>query len=142
MMQPFAAVVGMVAAALVAVTAPSAYAQPSDYQYIRTESAEVRCVISAEEAVCERTSADGFPDAPPNQFGGHWNVASVDAGGEFRWSEGNIGGGADDQDVVLVNGQTYRFNGWTIVSTFDGTRLTNDGTGRGMFVAIDGVSSF
>jgi hypothetical protein len=44
--------------------------------------------------------------------------------------------------VVRVYGQTYRFNGWTIVSTFDGTRLTNDGTGHGMFVAIDGVSSF
>jgi hypothetical protein len=54
----------------------------------------------------------------------------------------SIGGGADGQDVVLVYGQTHRFNGWTIVSTFDGTRLTNDGTGHGMFVAIDGVSSF
>jgi hypothetical protein len=135
------AVMGMLAAALMAVTTPSAYADSTDYQYVRTESANVRCVISAGDASCERTSADGFPDAPPNQFGGHWNVASVEASGEFRWSEGNIGG-ADDQDVVLVYGQTYRFKGWTIVSTFDGTRLTNDGTGRGMFVAIDGVSSF
>jgi hypothetical protein len=142
-MQRSTAVVGMVAAALMAATTPSAYADPSDYQYVRTESSKVRCVISAEEAVCERTSADGFPDAPLSQLGGgHWNVAAVEASGEFRWSEGNIGGGADDQDVVLVYGQTYRFKGWTIVSTFDGTRLTNDGTGHGMFVAIDGVSSF
>jgi hypothetical protein len=142
MMQRSAAVIGMVVAALMAVTAPSAYADPSDYQYVRTESGKVRCVISAGDAACERTSADGFPDAPPSQFGGHWNVAGVDASGDFRWSEGNIGGGADDQDVVLVYGQTYRFKGWTIVSTVDGTRLTNDGTGRGMLVAIDGVSSF
>jgi hypothetical protein len=141
-MQRSTAVVGMVAAALMAATTPSAYADPSDYQYVRTESSKVRCVISAEEAVCERTSADGFPDAPPSQFGGHWNLAAVSAGGEFRWNEGNIGGADIDQDVVLVYGQTYRFNGWTIVSTFDGTRLTNDGTGHGMFVAIDGVSSF
>jgi hypothetical protein len=141
-MQRSAAVIGMLAAALMAVTTPSAYADPSDYQYVRTESAKVRCVISADNAACERTSADGFPDAPPNQFGGHWNVASVDARGEFRWSEGNIGGGADGQDVVLVYGQSYRFKGWTILSTFDGTRLTNDSSGRGMFVAVDGVSPF
>jgi hypothetical protein len=141
-MRRSAAVIGMLAAALMAVTTPPAYADPSDYQYVRTESAEVRCVISAAEAACERSSADGFPDAPPNQFGGHWNVASVDVSGGFRFSEGNIGGGADGQDVVLAYGQTYRFNEWTIVSTVDGTRLTNDGTGHGMFVAIDGVSSF
>jgi hypothetical protein len=76
-MKRSAAVIGMLAAALMAVTTPPAYADPSDYQYVRTESAEVRCVISAAEAACERSSADGFPDAPPNQFGGHWNVASV-----------------------------------------------------------------
>jgi hypothetical protein len=139
MMKRSAAVIGMVAAALMAVTTPSAHAEPS--QYVRTESGKVRCVISAGNAACERGSADGFPDAPPGQLGGHQNIAEVDASGDFRWIEGNIGIG-DDQDVVLVYGQTYRFNGWTIVSTFDGTRLTNDGTGHGMFVAIDGVSSF
>jgi hypothetical protein len=139
MMQRSAAVIGMVAAALMAVTIPSAHAEPS--QYVRTESGKVRCVISADNAACERSSADGFPDAPPGQLGGHQNIAQVDANGAFSWVEGNIGIG-DDQDVVLAYGQTYRFNGWTIVSTFDGTRLTNDGTGHGMFVAIDGVSSF
>jgi hypothetical protein len=143
MMNRSAAVIGMVATSLMAVTTPSAHAQPSDYQYVRTESGKVRCVISAGNAACERTSAGGFPDAPPSQLGGgHWNIAEVDASGDFRWLEGNIGGADIDQDVVLVYAQTYRFNGWTIVSTFDGTRLTNDGSGRGMFVAIDGVSSF
>jgi hypothetical protein len=141
MMNRSAAVIGMVATSLIAVTTPSAHAQPSDYQYVRTESGKVRCVISADNAACERSSADGFPDAPPGQLGGHQNIAQVDANGAFSWVEGNIGIG-DDQDVVLAYGQTYRFNGWTIVSTFDGTRLTNDGTGHGMFVAIDGVSSF
>jgi hypothetical protein len=139
MMKRSAAVIGMVTAALMAATMPSAHAEPS--QYVRTESGKVRCVISAGDAACERTSVDGFPDAPPGQFGGHSNIAQVEANGDFSWTEGNIGAG-DDQDVVLAYGQTYRFNGWTIMSTFDGTRLTNDGTGRGMFVAIDGVSSF
>jgi hypothetical protein len=139
MMQRSAVVIGIGAAALMAVTTPSAHAESS--QYVRTESAKVRCVISAGDAACERTSADGFPDAPPGQLGGHQNIAQVEAAGDFRWIEGNIGIG-DDQDVVLAYGQTYRFNGWTIVSSFDGTRLTNDGTGHGMFVAVDGVSSF
>ena len=138
-MKRSAAVIGMLAAALMAVTTPSAHAEPSEY--VRTESGKVRCVISAANAACERSSADGFPDAPPGQFGSNQNIAEVDASGGFRWTEGNIGIG-DDQDVVLAYGQTYQFNGWTVVSTFDGTRLTNDGTGHGMFVAVDGVSSF
>lgn len=133
------AVIGAATAALMAVTIPPAHAESS--QYVRTESGKVRCVISAGDAACERGSADGFPDAPPGQFGGHQNIAQVDANGGFSWTEGNIGAG-DDQDQVLAYGQTYRFNGWTVVSTFDGTRLTNDGTGHGMFVAVDGVASF
>jgi hypothetical protein len=44
--------------------------------------------------------------------------------------------------VVLTYGNTYRFKGWTILPTFDGTLLTNDVSGHGVFVAIDGVSSY
>lgn len=77
-----------------------------------------------------------------NQYGGHWNVAGLDADGNFAWSEGNIGGGSENQDVVLTYGNTYRFKGWTILPGFDGTRLTNDIGGHGMFVAIDVVSSY
>jgi hypothetical protein len=139
MMQRSAAVIGMVAAALMVATTPSAHAEPS--QYVRTESGQVRCVISAGDAACERGSADGFPDAPPGQVGGHQNIAQVDASGAFSWTEGNIGAG-DYQDQVLAYGQAYRFNGWTVVSSVDGTRLTNDGTGHGMFVTVDGASSF
>jgi hypothetical protein len=138
MMQRSAAVIGMVAA-LMAATTPSAHAEPS--QYVRTESGQVRCVISAGDAACERGSADGFPDAPPGQVGGHQNIAQVEANGAFSWTEGNIGVG-DYQDQVLAYGQTYRFNGWTVVSSVDGTRLTNDGTGHGMFVTVDGASWF
>ncbi len=135
-----AAIVGLTAAAL--ATAPSAPADPSDYQYVRTESGKVRCVVSAGNAACERASVGGFPDAPASQYGGHWHVAAVDADGNFNWAEANIGGGADPQDVVLTYGDTFRFKGWTILPTFDGTRLTNDVSGHGMFVSIDGVSSF
>ena len=38
--------------------------------------------------------------------------------------------------------QTYQLNGWTIFASSDGTRLTNDRTGHGMFVSIQNVYSF
>lgn len=137
-----AAVVGLVSLGVAGVMPAPAFADPNDYQYVRTESGKVRCVISAAHAACERTSADGFPDAPPSQYGGHWNVAGLDADGNFEWSEGNIGGGSENNDVVLAYGETYRFKGWTIDPSFDGTHLTNDVSGHGMFVTIDGVSSY
>lgn len=128
------------AAVLALATSPVAGAQPEAYQYVRTESGKVRCVISAEEAVCERASADGFPDAPAGADGTRWNLAIIHADGDFNWNEGNIGDGGTNE-VVLAYGTPFSFHGWTVVSTFDGTRLTNDGTGHGMFVSIDGVSS-
>jgi hypothetical protein len=37
----------------------------------------------------------------------------------------------------LVEGQTYHFQGWTIVPTSDGATLTNDATGHGMVIGSD-----
>jgi len=45
-------------------------------------------------------------------------------------------------DVVLNYGQTFHLNGWTIIPSEDGTRFTNDGTGHGMVVSTNNVSSF
>ena len=41
--------------------------------------------------------------------------------------------------MVCVYGQTYDIKGWTILPSSDGTRFTNDGTGRSMFVRSDGT---
>lgn len=132
----------VVTIALAGITAPSASADPSDYQYVRTETGEVRCVISAPHVGCERTSAEGFPDAPKSQSGGgNGNIAGVDADGTFNYGEGNIGG-VDADEVTLTYGQTYRFKGWTVDPSFDGTRFTNDASGHGMFVSIERVSPF
>jgi hypothetical protein len=131
------------AIALAVVVAPTASADdPDDYQYVRTQTAAVRCVISAPHVGCERSSAYGFPGAPKSQSGpGNWNIAGVDAGGAFNWGEGNIGG-VDADEVTLVYGQTYHFKGWTVASSFDGTRFTDDASGHGAFVSIGGVSPF
>ncbi|RDH76925.1 hypothetical protein DVS77_19015 [Mycolicibacterium moriokaense] len=130
------------AVALAFLPAPSAAADPNDYQYVRTVSGAVRCVISADHVGCERSSADGFPGAPKSQSGpGNWNVAGVDADGVFNWGEGNIGG-VDADQVTLTYGQTFHVKGWTVAPSFDGTRFTNDASGRGMFVSIQHVSPF
>ena len=121
---------------------PSAGADPSNYQYVRTVSGLVRCVVSSDWVHCERGSIDGFPQAPAKPDGGHFNNAHVTAGGTFNWSDSNIGGASIDNDVVLDYGKTYRFHGWTILPNSDGTRFTNDATGHGMFVSIQDVHSF
>src|SRR5689334_20929449 len=93
--------------------APSAAADPSDFQYVRTETGAVRCVISA----------------------------SLDAGGAFDWGEGNIGG-VDADEVTLAHGQAYHVRGRTVAPSIDGTRFTNDASGHGMFVSTGGVNPF
>ncbi|HKV17603.1 MAG TPA: hypothetical protein VJR50_01130 [Mycobacterium sp.] len=131
---------GAMTVAAAVVTAPMASA--AEYEYVATVSGAVRCVISSEHVGCERVSADGFPGAPPSQSGtGNFNVAGVDGDGTFSYSEGNIGI-ADGGDIVLDYGRAVDINGWTVVPSFDGTHFTNNSTGRGMFVSIDGVTPF
>jgi hypothetical protein len=138
----WAPVVGAVAGVSAVASAPFAMADPSDFQYVRTVSGAVRCVISVDHIGCERASIDGFPGAPRSQSGpGNFNVAGVDADGTFGYGEGNIGG-VDSGEVVLDYGRAFPIKGWTVVPSFDGTHFTNDATGRGMFVSIDGVHPF
>lgn len=140
--------VGLVACfVLIGGRAPSALADPG--QYVRTQSGQVRCLVMVNDqghgggpaVACEH--GPGFPQAPISQYGNHFDLAVSHASGAFNWDDGNIGGGgAPQNDLVLNYGQTYHVQGWTINPSEDGTRFTNDGTGHGMFVSIDNVSSF
>ncbi|MGZ8748644.1 MAG: hypothetical protein ACXWZ2_16940 [Mycobacterium sp.] len=129
-----AAVFGVAAVAMTVGIAPSAPAQPGAYnpvaQYVRT-AGNVHCVITAEKAACER--AGGVSNAPAG------GLASVDAAGKFSWAEAGIGP-TSGQEVTMVNGQPYRFHGWSLLLTIEGTRLTNDKSVHGMNVSIDGVN--
>jgi hypothetical protein len=101
-------------------------------------------MVSPSTVVCQRNSADGFPDNPIID-GSRGNIVSVTSSGVLDRSGGNIPGayGNDPQfDTVLTYGQVFRFYGWTIGPSFDGTRFTNDVTHHGMFVSINGVSAF
>lgn len=142
---------GVPVTAFALATAPGVVpvASATDSQSVRTQSGKVRCLVNSNDiahgggplVVCEYNS--GFPQAPATS-GMHWNLAVVKASGAFNWDTGNIGGSPEAlaSDVVLRYGQTYRLNSWTIVPTFEGTRFTNDRTGRGMFVSIDNVYAF
>jgi hypothetical protein len=100
-------------------------------------------VVDLNEVACERTSVEGFPQAPQSDGGGgRWNLAIGNAQGEFRWAEGNIGGADTDQDSVLEYGHVDQINGWVIEANSDGTRFTNSSSGRGMFVSVGNVYSF
>lgn len=109
----------------------------------------MRCLVMANDqghdggpaVACEH--GPGFPQAPVGPSGLHLDLAVAHASGAFNWDDGNIGGGGEPQnDLVLNYGQTYHIQGWTILPGSDGTRFTNDGTGHGMFVSIENVSPF
>ena len=132
-----AAIFSGVATVMIFGTAPAASAQSGDYQYIRA-AANVRCVVSADRAACERMSIEGFSNAPANPSGGRWRVAVVNADGNFSWAESSIG---ESTGVEVVPDRNPRkFHGWAVLAAPDGTRLTNVVSYHGMLVSIDGAS--
>ncbi|MFI5508960.1 hypothetical protein ACIA48_15925 [Mycobacterium sp. NPDC051804] len=122
---------------------PLADASPGA-QNVTTESRAVRCMVSTPSVVCQRNSAEGFPDNPIVD-GSRGNIVSVTTSGALKRGGGNIPGADENDprlDLVLPYDQNLNFYGWTIAPTFDGTRFTNDSTGHGMFVSIGEVSAF
>ena len=135
----------MIADSLAAVALSAAAGASPDPQYLSTVSGKVRCSVSVNHAVCQRNSADGFPNAPI-QNGYHDNIVSTDgAGGGLVWSSGNMPASDENDprnDIVLTYGDSFHFHGWTIEPTESGTRFTNLDTGHGMFVSIEKVTAF
>jgi hypothetical protein len=125
----------MVVMAMAAGITPSASADQNgynaDYTIYRT-AGNVRCVVSAEKAACERLAPGGFAGAPVNA-----GVATVDAGGAFSWEPGPLGGTGNE--ITVVNGQPYRSHNWAVLLTIEGTRFSHKGNTRGMNVSIDGT---
>jgi hypothetical protein len=115
---------------------PAAGTLPPDahgYVFIETKSGKTRCQISRATVGCESEFTNS-----PIQDGEHANGVNVTADGAMRWIVGNLG----DIPAVRLDYQTYRAQGWTIVASSDGTRFTNDGTGHGMVVSVEGVEVF
>lgn len=103
------------------------------YVFIETRSGKTRCQINDDEVGCESQFTNS-----PVMDGTHANGVRLSASGEVRWLVGNLG----DIPVVTLDYRTYHAVGWTIDAREDGTRFTNDRTGHGMVVAVDGVKAF
>jgi hypothetical protein len=103
------------------------------YVFIETKSGKTRCQLSTAEVGCEAQFTNS-----PVMNGMHANGVRVTADGEVSWLVGNLG----DIPAVTLDYRTYSAVGWTIQASEDGTRFTNDRTGRGAIVAIVGVQAF
>jgi hypothetical protein len=103
------------------------------YVFIETKSGKTRCQLDEQEVGCE----SDFTNAPEVD-GMPANGVRLSAGGELSWVLGNLGA----IPVVTLDYQTYSAVGWTIDADENGTRFTNDGTGRGMVISVEGVESF
>jgi hypothetical protein len=101
--------------------------------YIETKSGKTRCVIDEREVGCEAA----FTNAP-DVDGLPANGVRLSAGGQISWVLGNLGA----IPAVTLDYRTYSALGWTIDASAQGTRFTNDGTGRGMAISVEGVEGF
>ena len=114
---------------------PSAQILPpqNGYVFIETKSGKTRCQLSTTNVGCESE----FTHSPVVN-GEPANGVQVNANGQLSWLVGNLG----DIPAVTLDYRTYSAVGWTIQAGSDGTRFTNDRTGRGMFVSVDKVEVF
>jgi hypothetical protein len=103
------------------------------YVFIETKSGKTRCQLSTAEVGCEAQFTNS-----PLLNGTPANGVRLTANGEVSWLVGNLG----DIPAVTLDYRTYSAVGWTIEAREDGTRFTNDRSGHGMTVAVDGVQAF
>lgn len=110
---------------------------PNDHGYVRvvTKSGSTACSINSELVACQ-TSANNWPTGADGQ---HFHTASVNANGDFHWVNADLGA---LEGRVTLDYQTYSAQGWTIIAGPDGTKFTNDRSGHGMAVSVQGVTPF
>jgi len=103
------------------------------YVFIETKSGKTRCQLNTAEVGCEAQ----FTNAPVLD-GTRANGVRVTSNGELSWLVGNLG----DIPAVRLDYKTYSAVGWTIEASEEGTKFTNDGTGHGMVIAVEGAQAF
>nr|WP_243858363.1 hypothetical protein [Mycobacterium sp. DL440] len=108
--------------------------QPQNgYVFIETKSGRTRCQLSQQDVGCESDFADS-----PVIDGEHANGVRLTPDGQIKWVVGNLG----DIPVITLDYRKYSAVGWTIDASEDGTRISNNSTGHGMTVAVQGVKTF
>jgi hypothetical protein len=94
----------------------------------------IRCVVTDYDQV------EGAPEATCEYPRGGNNLANVGVGGDFRWSEGNIGG-FGSSITQLASGQSITIGTWGITASSDSVKFRSNTTGHGMTVNSDGTAS-
>lgn len=149
--------VALVGAGIICATvtlATAAYADPTAGHFVtvQTPAPRMRCQVGSDDrdgggpaVVCQTA---GFPQAPmdpppsPGWQGDpsvlRQDQAIITSSGQFSWRTANLGMATPGQpDVVLVGGQTYHFQGWTIVPSGADVTFTSDASGHGMTIGSD-----
>lgn len=103
------------------------------YVFIETKSGKTRCQLDPREVGCESS----FVNAPEIE-GMPANGVRLTPDGDISWVLGNLGA----IPAVTLDYRTYSAVGWTIDANVDGTRFTNDSTGHGMVISVEGVQTF
>ena len=103
------------------------------YVFIETKSGKTRCQLDTREVGCESS----FVNAPEID-GMPANGVRLSADGDISWVLGNLGA----IPAVTLDYRTYSAVGWTIDADVNGTRFTNDSTGHGMVISVEGVEGF
>lgn len=103
--------------------------------YVRTRSGKTVCQVTAGVIECNVA----FIVRTPTRNGLPATGVAVSAGGGWDWLFGDPG---DPDYETMSYGTVYRALGWTITPTSDGTTFTNDATGHGMTVSVEGVRTF
>jgi len=143
------------AAALGVVLSGTACGNAAAATFYQTQSGKVRCFTSSYEqkvggpaAVCQTDASDTggvFPQSPGCSNGVSWqgcNIVVSNTRGQLFWDLGDIPAGPGIRPIVMPYGQTFNSDGWTVSAGSDGTRITNDATGHGMFVSIQNTYGF
>jgi hypothetical protein len=105
------------------------------YVAVQTASGDTQCLVEITFIGCQ---TDGTKWQPHADGSGPYHGVRVNTDGTGSWVDGNLGAAAP----TTLADQTYRAQGWTIVSGPSGMRFTNDKTGHGAVVSIQSVQPF
>jgi len=105
-------------------------------EMVVTPSGKPHCLVLVDEVVCHVYC---FSVPTPLRHGQPATGVRISADGDWDW---NYAGFAPKRAITLAYGTTYRARGWTIEPTPEGMTFTNDATGHGMFVSVEGVEPF
>lgn len=105
------------------------------YAVVQNAAADTQCIVESTYVGCQ---TDGTQWQPHPDGSGPFHGVRINTDGTGSWVDGNLGAPAP----TTLTDQTYRAQGWTIVSTATGMRFTNDKTGHGALVSVPSVQPF